>query len=100
MQTGLAMALERDPQMMKFFLERALPKETPIHLELPRLRTASDAKEALAIIAQAVAEGKISPSQGAAVSSIADRFIRAVEVTELSDRVSRFFSGRTDAAGH
>jgi hypothetical protein len=83
MKTGMAMALERDAVMMKFFLAPWVPKEPPIHLELPPLRTASDAVEALAIIAQAVAEGEISPSQGAAVSSIADRFIRALDVSDI-----------------
>jgi hypothetical protein len=87
-KTGLAMALERDPAMMKFFLTPWVPREPPIHLDLPPLRTAADAVEALAIIAQAVAKGEITPSQGAAVSSIADRFIRALDVSDISKQMA------------
>jgi hypothetical protein len=88
LEKSLSIALAGDTQMLRFLLDRRLPKEPPIHLELPRLRTVSDAVEALAIIAQAVAEGKISPSQGAAVSSITDRFTRAVEFTEISKKAA------------
>jgi hypothetical protein len=81
-QKGVALALEGNVPMLKVFLDRLLPKEPPIQLNLPPLRMASDAVEALAIIAREIAEGKISPSQGAAAASVVDRFIRALEVTE------------------
>ena len=55
---GLAMAVEGNVPMLKVFLERQLPKESPIHLELPPLRTVSDAVEVLAIVAQAVGKEK------------------------------------------
>lgn len=87
-QTGLALAKAGNIPMLKLFLERMLPKEPPIHLELPPLRTLSDAKEAMALITKAMAEGKISPSQGAAVASVTDRFTRAVEFTEISKKVA------------
>jgi hypothetical protein len=87
-ETGRTLALAGNIPMLKLFLERILPKEPAIHLDLPPLRTAADAVATLAIIARKVAEGEISPSQGADLASITDRFTRALDVTNLLKRMA------------
>jgi hypothetical protein len=61
--------------MMKFLLDRILPKERPIQLELPDLDYAHDSVDAMAEIVNAVSSGRISPREGADVAQLVSSFI-------------------------
>jgi len=61
--------------MLKFFLARWLPRDRPIKIDLPRILSAGDALNALQQILEAVSAGKISPSEGAALTALLTPFI-------------------------
>jgi hypothetical protein len=65
---AIKMALGGNVPLLKFFLDRMLPKDRPIHLKLPRLDYASDGVDAMAEIVDAVSSGRISPREGADVA--------------------------------
>ena len=72
---------------MKFLLDRLLPKERLIKLDIPRMDFADEAIDAMAAINGAVAEGHITPSEGAALSSMISGYSRTLDVAELSKRI-------------
>ena len=80
--------------MLKFLLGRILPRERSINMDLPHsIYGDDDPVEALATIIRAMAEGKISPSEGAALSSVMEAYRRASADAELVQRMD-------DLAGH
>jgi len=84
---AIELAKGGDTQMLKFLLDRILPKERRIKIDLPRLDYAHDSIEAFAAIIDAVCKGDLAPSEGAALGALVQDFTRALDVTELSQRV-------------
>jgi hypothetical protein len=77
-----------DVSMLKFLLGRILPRERVIKIDLPHAIYGDDNPvDALGAMIRAVAEGKISPSEGAALASIMDSYRRALEQSELTKRM-------------
>jgi hypothetical protein len=76
-----------DVSMLKFLLGRILPRERSIKIDLPSTVYERDPMEALAEIIRAVAEGKISPSEGAALATLMESYRRASEYSELTRRM-------------
>jgi hypothetical protein len=81
--------LDGDAQMLKFLLGRALPRERLLHLDLPRIEFADDGVEALGRIANAVAEGELSPSEGAHLAEIMRAYTAAIENHDVVKRVEQ-----------
>ncbi len=52
-QKGLELAKQGDPPMLKFFLERIMPKEWHLRFQLPAIETRQDVVKALALILKA-----------------------------------------------
>jgi len=77
------MAMEGNVAMMKFLLDRILPKERPIQVELPHLDYANDSVDALAKIVEAVSSGQISPREAADLAQLVSAFTRAIETTDV-----------------
>ena len=75
--------------MLKFLLDRILPKERLIQIDIPRLDFADEAIDGMAAISSAIADGRITPSEGAALSSMISGYARTIEIWELSNRVER-----------
>jgi hypothetical protein len=73
--------------MLKFFLERRLPKERSVLVDLPPMNCASDAVDALGTIIDAVGTGQITPSEGSALASLVDAYARTINVTDLELRL-------------
>src|SRR6266567_4769998 len=73
--------------MIKFLLDRILPKERAIPLELPPLTYAPDSVDAMAKIVDAVSSGRISPREAADVAQVVSAFTRAIDVTEVQNEV-------------
>jgi hypothetical protein len=73
--------------MLKLLVSPFLPRERLIKLDLPRMEIADDAVEALAAIALAISEGKISPSEGAALAAVVNYTSSAIEVADVVKRV-------------
>src|SRR5712691_873277 len=70
LRKAIEMAKGGNVAMMKFLLDRILPKERPIQLELPRLDYAHDSVDAMAEIINAVSSGRISPREAADVAQL------------------------------
>jgi hypothetical protein len=76
------LAIGGNVPMLKFLLERLTPRERLIRLELPRINFADDAVTALSAVLRDVAEGKISPSEGAALATVINSCARAIEMED------------------
>jgi hypothetical protein len=63
---GIELAKAGDPQMLKFFLDRILPKERPVKIDLPPIEHRRDLTAAYAAIVQAVGAGELAPGEGSA----------------------------------
>jgi len=84
---GIELAKAGDVQMLKFLLDRLLPKDRLIKIDMPRLDFADEAIDGMAAITDAIAQGQITPSEGAALSSMISGYSRAIEVWDLSKRI-------------
>jgi hypothetical protein len=84
---AIELAKAGDTQMLKFLLNRILPRERAVKVNLPKMEYADDAVEALGSIAQAVSGGQISPSEGAALAAIVNSYARAIELVDLVKRL-------------
>src|SRR6266480_7502277 len=89
---GIELAKAGDVQLLKFLLDRLLPKERLIKIDIPRLDFADEAIDGMAAISRAIAEGQITPSEGAALSQMISGYSRAIEVWDLSRRIEEIES--------
>jgi hypothetical protein len=84
---AIEMAKAGDGQMLRFLLDRILPKERSVLVDLPPMDHASDAVDALGIIIDAVGTGGITPSEGSALASLADAYARTINVADVALRL-------------
>lgn len=86
---AVEMALAGDGVALRLCLERLAPprKDAPVQFTLPRMTSARDAAEAAGAVLQAVAEGDLTPTEGAQVMGLVDSYRRTLEVTELEARL-------------
>ena len=84
---AIELAKAGDVQMLKFLLDRLLPKDRLIKIDIPRFDFSDEAIDGMAAISRAIAEGRITPSEGAALSQMVSGYSRAIEVWDLSRRI-------------
>ena len=84
---AIELAKAGDVVMLKFLLGRILPRERLITLDLPRMDFADDAVEALGYIMRAVSEGRISPSEGAALATLMNSYRDAIDMADVVKRL-------------
>ena len=84
---AVEVALGGDVAMLKFLLGRSLPRERLIKLDLPQMNFADDAVEALGHIMRAVSEGRISPSEAAALGTLVNSYTRAIDMADVVKRI-------------
>jgi hypothetical protein len=84
---GIELAKRGDVQMLKFLLSRILPRERAITINLPKMEFADDAVEALGSIVRAVSVGSISPSEGAALATLVDSYVAAINMADVVKRI-------------
>jgi hypothetical protein len=84
---AIELAKAGDVQMLKFLLDRLLPKDRLIKIPIPWLDHPDEAIDAMAAISGAVANGQITPTEGAALSNVISGWSRAIEFWELSMRI-------------
>src|SRR5215475_6828592 len=65
---AIELAKGGDVQMLKFLLDRILPKERSIQVDVPHMVAASDAVEALRAIIESVSTGQIAPHEGVSLA--------------------------------
>ncbi|QRM32083.1 hypothetical protein JO965_21110 [Microvirga sp. VF16] len=86
---AVEMALDGDTTAMRLVMDRIMPprKDRPVMFALPKLETPADAVKASAALVEAVASGDLTPSEAEDLSRLVDRFIRAVEATDILERL-------------
>jgi hypothetical protein len=84
---AVELAKAGDVQMLKFLLGRILPRERPVAIELPQMEFADDAMEALGAVTRTLSEGSISPSEAAAVATLVNSFVSAIEMADVVKRL-------------
>jgi hypothetical protein len=85
---AIKIAQDGNPSMTKFLLDRLLPRERLIKFDLPPMFSADDAVEALGSIMREVSEGRITPSEGAAIAALVDSYSKAIDMADLVNRVN------------
>jgi hypothetical protein len=86
---AVEMALDGDTTALRLVMDRIMPprKDRPVVFALPKLVTPADAVKASAALVEAVACGDLTPSEADDLSRLVDRFVRAVETTDILERL-------------
>ena len=84
---AIAIAKAGDVQMLKFLLDRILPKERSVNVALPPLEHASDAIDAMGAIIEPVRTGQITANEAAALANLIAAYSRIIDVAELGERL-------------
>ena len=88
MRKAIELAKAGDGPMLKFLLDRILPKERSVRVDLPAMDRAGDAVDASAAIIDAVGTGRITPSEGSAVAtSVVEAHARAINDADVELRL-------------
>jgi len=87
---AIEMALEGDTVALRLCMERLVPprKERPVAIELPTITDAADHPAVIARIFDSVASGDLTASEAQALSSVLEQHRRAVETTEIIERLN------------
>jgi hypothetical protein len=86
---AIELALAGDVPLLKFLLERILPKERPVRVQFPELDGSSDAVDALIAVIDALRVGQIVPSEAAALTSVVGAYARTIDFAEIEERLDR-----------
>ena len=83
-------ALDGDSTAMRLCIERLVPprKDRPVSLDLPQMKCVEDTIKAMAVISSGVADGELTPSEGQVLSGMVENYRKAIETTELEERIS------------
>jgi hypothetical protein len=84
------MALAGDGAALRLCLERIAPprRDAPVTFDMPPMHSAADAAKAAGAVLRAVADGDLSPSEGALVMALIETYRKTPETCELETRVS------------
>jgi hypothetical protein len=85
---AIEVALDGDVPMLKFLLDRILPRERVIRIHLPKIDFADDAVEALGQIIREVADGTITPSEAATLATLPNSLAKAIDVADAVKRLA------------
>jgi hypothetical protein len=84
---AIELAKAGDVHMLKFLLDRILPKDRSVRVDVPPMTAASDAIDALGAIIDAVGTGRIAPNEGSALASLVVARARMINDAELNLRM-------------
>ena len=73
--------------LLKFLLDRKLPRERAITIDLPKMNFADDGVEALGCILRAVSTGAITPDEGAKLATIVRCYSDAIDNADVVKRL-------------
>jgi hypothetical protein len=90
LRKAVELAQDGDPTALRLCLDRVLPprKDRPISFDLPPIMTTEDLPKATGAIVAAVAAGELTPAEAAEISKTLDVHVRAIEATELHQRMA------------
>ena len=83
-------ALEGDVTALRLCMDRIAParKDSPVTFDLPEMSSARDAATTAQSVLVAVAGGEVTPSEGAAVMGLIETYRKALETSELEQRIT------------
>ena len=89
-QIVIAKALEGDMMAIRLVLDRIVPvrRKRPVFFELPPLKTADDAVEAVSSIVGGVANGELTATEANDLVRLVDGFVKAIEASDLGKRIT------------
>jgi hypothetical protein len=87
---AIEVALTGDVTALRLCLERIAPprKDAPVMFPMPSMRSAGDAAKAAGAVLEAVADGELTPIEGAHVMGLVDAFRRTLEASEFEVRLA------------
>jgi hypothetical protein len=85
---AIELAKAGDVQMLKFLLDRILPKERLVRVHLPPIDHASDAVDALGAIIEAVSTGRIAPNEGSTLITLIAAYAQTINAADLELRLA------------
>lgn len=79
-----------DMAAARIILDRLVPvrKGRPVEIELPDVKTAADVLAAMGAVLDHVADGEITPDEGATVAGILEMKRRTLELVEIERRLA------------
>jgi hypothetical protein len=86
---AIELAKAGDGPLLKFLLDRILPKERSVLFDLPAMDRDFDAVEACGAIIEAVATGRIAPSEAAALANLVATCVRIIDFADVTERLER-----------
>lgn len=86
---AVELALAGDLTAIRLVLERLVSpaRDRPVQIEIPRMSAASDLVAASDAIAAAVADASLTPSEGAAISTLVANTAKAIEVAQIDEQL-------------
>jgi hypothetical protein len=90
-QKAIDLALAGDLTALRICLDRILPprKDRPVTFNFPVITSISEAANTMSAVLTAVAAGDITPAEAAEISKLVECYVKAVEATDLSDRIEK-----------
>uniref|UniRef100_I2PZY3 DUF5681 domain-containing protein n=1 Tax=Desulfovibrio sp. U5L TaxID=596152 RepID=I2PZY3_9BACT len=87
---AVELALEGDLVALRLCMERIVPprKDSPVKVNFPVLRTASDLPKAMSVILAAVSAGEVTPSEAQALGGLVEAFRKSLDLAELELLIS------------
>lgn len=87
MRKAITLALGGNIVMLKLLVGRILPRERLIEVDLPPMKLADDGVETLGRIVKAVSDGRISPSESAALATVVNFYTTAIDTADVVKRL-------------
>jgi len=86
---AIELALAGDTVALGLLLDRIVPprRDRPVAFSLPALKSPADAVAAQAAVMAALADGDLTPSEAAEVSAPIVNVVKAIEATDIEERV-------------
>ena len=87
---AVELALAGDVAALRMCLDRVAPvrKDAPVTFEMPAMTCARDATRAAGAVLGAVAEGDLTPTEGAHIMALVESYRRTFETAELEARLT------------
>jgi hypothetical protein len=85
-----------DVSCLRMILDRIWPprKAQPINVTLPPINSSQDALDAIAAICTALGEGRLTPDEITALSSVVGRSIQVIELKDIERRIAALEQAR------
>jgi tellurite resistance protein len=89
-RAAVACALAGDPAMIRVIIDRVAPprREATIAIDLPPIRSPSDAPAIAARLIEAVAQGELTPSEAQGLAGLLETYRRQSELADLEARLA------------